>query len=81
MAEPHPLCCDCDVCINGAGGLVLAGVGRVTRKPRRTRPDYVAAGATTPLGAAEAAREAARQERRRLTERQRRQAKRERSAA
>ncbi len=24
----HPLCCDCDGCLNGAGGLVLAGAGK-----------------------------------------------------
>lgn len=23
----HPLCCDCDGCLNGSGGLVLPGAG------------------------------------------------------
>lgn len=25
----HPLCCDCDGCLNGSGGLVLPGAGVV----------------------------------------------------
>jgi hypothetical protein len=25
----HPLCCDCDTCLNGSGGLVLPGAGVV----------------------------------------------------
>lgn len=28
-ADLHPLCCDCDACLNGSGGLVLPGCGVV----------------------------------------------------
>lgn len=29
MPETHVLCCDCDGCLNGSGGLVLPGGGRL----------------------------------------------------
>lgn len=29
MADVHVLCCDCDTCLNGSGGLVLPGAGVV----------------------------------------------------
>lgn len=28
-AELHPLCCDCDSCLNGVGGYTLPGAGRL----------------------------------------------------
>lgn len=33
----HPLCCDCDECLNGAGGYTLPGVGRA----KKTRPGWL----------------------------------------
>jgi hypothetical protein len=37
MAE-HPLCCECDACLNGTSGLVLEGAGK-------TKPDELASAA------------------------------------
>jgi hypothetical protein len=33
----HPLCCDCDECLNGAGGYTLPGAGAVTPTPSDAR--------------------------------------------
>ncbi len=33
MTEFHPLCCDCDSCINGSGGYVLPSAGATVPTP------------------------------------------------
>lgn len=38
MAEVHPLCCHCDECLNGSGGLVPPNAGGTTPTPRDKPP-------------------------------------------
>jgi hypothetical protein len=36
----HPICCDCDRCLNGSGGYVLPGAGKVVPTPGASRRRY-----------------------------------------
>lgn len=37
----HPLCCDCDRCLNGSGGYTLPGQGATVPTPGDKRPNRV----------------------------------------
>jgi hypothetical protein len=39
VSELHPLCCDCDPCLNGSGGLRVPGAGIVV--PEEVTPPQV----------------------------------------
>lgn len=39
----HPLCCECEACLNGAGGYTLPGAGRTVPTPKDAKRRRTAA--------------------------------------